>query len=231
MIIEPPKSIADQIYEHLKSGILSGSVEPGERLNQEKVADELSTSRTPVREAFRRLEQEGLVERLPQGGVRVTSIDLESISHIFGVRQALEGYAIELACDRITQGVINELESIARQADTLLTKNNLTASEKLKLFFDLNTNFHETIYESTGNPFLIKVLLNIRQLILRMRATSLRDESTWRQTWAEHNLLIQHLRARDKESAVLCMRAHVQNAASYVTSTEKTRAAKPEAGQ
>lgn len=228
MVIEPPKSIADQIYEHLKSAILGGSIEPGERLNQEKVAEELKTSRTPVREAFRRLQQEGLVERLPQGGVRVTSIDMESIAHIFGVRQALERYAIELACDRISEDEIAQLENISQRADTLFAKDNLSASEKLKLFFDLNTTFHETIYEATGNPFLIKVIQNMRQLVLRMRATGLRDDSTWRQTWAEHNLLLQHLRARNKEAAVRCICEHVQNAASYVTSTERIREAKPE---
>ena len=230
MVIEPPKSIADQIYEHLKSAILGGSIEPGERLTQEKVAEELQTSRTPVREAFRRLEQEGLVERLPQGGVRVTSIDQESIAHIFGVRQALERYAIELACDRITEAEIARLEGISHQADTLFAKNNVNASEKLKLFFDLNTSFHDTIYEATGNPILIKIIQDMRQLVLRMRATSLRDDSTWRQTWAEHNLLLQHLRAGNKKAAVRCICEHIQKAASYVASTKRNRGAKPETG-
>jgi DNA-binding GntR family transcriptional regulator len=100
--LEPPNSISDQIYERLKKQILHGEIEPGERLMQNQVAENLRASRTPVREAFRRLEQDGLVERVPQGGVRVTSLDTETIQQVFGIRNVLEAYAIEMACDRIT---------------------------------------------------------------------------------------------------------------------------------
>ena len=103
MLLKPPKSISDQIYEHLKTSIFSGEIESGERLTQEKVAADLATSRTPIREAFRRLEQDGLIKRLPQGGVLVTTVDENAIDHILGFREALEVYGIELACDRISQ--------------------------------------------------------------------------------------------------------------------------------
>ncbi len=128
MVIEPPKSISDQIYEHLKARILYGEIHPGERLAQEKVAEQLQISRMPVREAFRRLEQDGLVERLPQGGVRVTPVTMETIRHVFGVRTALEAYAIELACDRISEEAIAELENIKGQALEVLKQNTLDQS-------------------------------------------------------------------------------------------------------
>ena len=98
--LAPPNSISDQIYEYLKEKILYGDTEPGERLMQMQVAESLKASRTPVRDAFRRLVQDGLAERFPQGGIRVTSVDRETIKSVFGIRAVLEAYAIELACER-----------------------------------------------------------------------------------------------------------------------------------
>ncbi len=222
MVIEPPKSISDQIYEYLKTRILYGEIEAGERLAQEKVAEQLEISRMPVREAFRRLEQDGLVERLPQGGVRVTPITMETIRHVFGVRTALEAYAIELACDRISEEAIAALENIKRQAQGVLKQDALDQSEKLKRFFDLNTAFHDTIYEATGNLYLIKIILQLRNLVLRMRAIGLREDSTWIQVWEEHDQLLNSLKRRDKEAASRCIRQHIANAASYVTAVVRT---------
>ena len=216
-VIAPPKSISDQIYEYLKARILYCEIEPGERLAQEKMAEQLEISRMPVREAFRRLEHDGLVERLPQGGVRVTPITIEAIRHVFGVREALEAYAVKLACNRISEGAIAELENIKSQAHEVLNQDTLDQSEKLKMFFDLNTAFHETIYEATGNPYLIKILSQLRNLVLRMRAIGLREDSTWIQVWEEHGQLIDSLKRNDKGAARRCIKGHIANAASYVT--------------
>jgi len=218
MVIEPPKSISDQIYEYLKTRILYGEIEAGERLTQERVAEQFKVSRMPVREAFRLLEQDRLVEKLPQGGFRVTSITMETIRHVFGIRAALEAYAIELACDRISEETIGKLGNIKQQAHEVLKKDSLDESEKVKGFFDLNTEFHDTIYEATGNPYLIKIILQLRNLVLRMRAIGLREVSTWVQVWEEHGELLAGLKRKDKETASRCIRQHIENAASYVTS-------------
>ena len=82
---------------------------------QNQVAETLKASRTPVREAFRRLEQDGLVERVPQGGVRVTHPDTETIQEVFGIRKVLEAYAVELACGRITAEEIGSLKRLVNQ--------------------------------------------------------------------------------------------------------------------
>ena len=99
MLFKPPKFISDQIDKYLKTSIFDGEIESGERLTQEKVAADLTTSRTPIRQAFRRLKQDGLIERLPPGGVRVKPVDENTIDHILGFRKALEVYGIELACN------------------------------------------------------------------------------------------------------------------------------------
>ena len=218
MMLEVPRHLSEQIYEHLCFRIFSRELEPGEHLTQEKIAKEFNISRTPLREAFQRLEQEGLVERMAKGGVRVMPIDPDSIAQKFGVRQALEIYAIELACDQISNDVVSELQEIEYQAKELLTKSNLEFPDRMKRFFELNTDFHDRIYEATGNPYLIKMIQHLRQTVLNMRASGLRDRSTWEQVWKEHGELIKHLKSRNKEAAVQCMKQHIKNAASYVIS-------------
>jgi DNA-binding GntR family transcriptional regulator len=217
-VIEPPKSISDQIYEHLKAQILYGEIRPGERLTQERMAEKLEVSRMPVREAFRLLEQDGLVERLPQSGFRVTSITMESIRQIYGIRGALEAYAIELACDQISEETIAKLEDIKRKAHDVLNQNALDQSEKVRRFIALNTEFHDTIYEATENPYLIKIILQLRNLVVRMRAIGLRKESKWKEIWDEHDQLLGSLKKKDKETASRCIRRHIENAFSYITS-------------
>jgi DNA-binding GntR family transcriptional regulator len=214
--LAPPNSISDQIYERLKQQILHGEIEPGERLMQNQVAENLRASRTPVREAFRRLEQDGLVERVPQGGVRVTRFDLDTIQDVFGIRQVLEAYAIELACDRITGEEISALKRLMSQAQETLKSPDLDLETKLKRLFELNSQFHDTIYRASGNSFLLAIINNLRNIVRRMRYLGLRADSTWDQVWDEHSRLIEFLELRNRESAVKLIQEHLVNAASYV---------------
>src|SRR4030043_1970380 len=129
IIIIPPKSISDQIYEVLKELILLGKIAPGERMIESNIAEDLRTSRTPVREAFQRLVQDGLVERVPQGGVRVTVVTPRMIKEVFGIRAILEVFAVELACDQIDEEPIRKLKELAQQARKLLSSPEANAPE------------------------------------------------------------------------------------------------------
>ncbi len=217
-LFEVPYSFSDQVYERLKEKILLGEIEPGERLMQNQVAESLRASRTPVREAFRRLEKDGLVERVPQGGVRVTRIDLDTIRDVFGIRRVLEAYAIELACDRITGEEISALKRLMGQALQTLKSANLDLEAKLKRLFELNSQFHDTIYRAAGNSFLLGIINNLRNIVRRLRYLGLRADSTWDQVWDEHNRLIECLEQKDRESAIRLIQEHLVNAASYVLS-------------
>jgi DNA-binding GntR family transcriptional regulator len=188
--LEPPNSISDQIYERLKQQILRGEIEPGERLMQNQVAESLKASRTPVREAFRRLEQDGLVERIPQGGVRVTRLDIETIQDVFGIRKVLEAYAIELACDRITGEEIVSLRRLLNQARDLLSSGNLGMEAKINRLFELNSEFHNTIYRASGNSYLMGMINSLRNIVARLRLLGLRADRTWSRAWDEHAQLI-----------------------------------------
>jgi DNA-binding GntR family transcriptional regulator len=214
--LEPPNSISDQIYERLKQKILLGEIEAGERLMQNQVAENLRASRTPVREAFRRLEQDSLVERVPQGGVRVTRLDMEAIQEVFGIRNVLEAYAVELACDRITEEEIGLLRQLVSQARELLSSSESGRETKIKRLFELNSQFHDTLYRASGNSYLMSVINSLRFIVGRLRLLGLRAESTWSRAWDEHAQLIGLLEKREKESAARLVKTHLVNAVSDV---------------
>ena len=214
--LEPPNSISDQIYERIRQQILHGEIEPGERLMQNQVAENLRASRTPVREAFRRLEQDGLVERVPQGGVRVTRLDIEAIQEVFGIRNVLEAYAVELACGRITAEEIGALKQLVNQAGELLSSGELGRETKIKRLFELNSQFHDTIYRASGNSYLMGMINSLRFIVGRLRFLGLRADSTWSRAWDEHAQLIGLLEKKDKESAARLLKTHLVNAVSDV---------------
>jgi len=214
--LEPPNSISDQIYERIRQQILHGDIEPGERLMQNQVAENLRASRTPVREAFRRLEQDGLVERVPQGGVRVTRLDIEAIQEVFGIRNVLEAYAVELACGRITAEEIGALKQLVNQAGELLSSGALGRETKIKSLFELNSQFHDTIYRASANSYLMGMINSLRFIVGRLRFLGLRADSTWSRAWDEHSQLIGLLEKKDKESAARLLKTHLVNAVSDV---------------
>ena len=217
-MVHPPKSISDQIYDLLKKKILNSEIQPGERLMQEEVAEAFKASRTPIRQAFHLLEKDGLVERLPQGGFRVTRLDVETISDLFAIRTALETYGVKLACERIQPEAIKNLRDIKEQADRLLESESIPRETKTRQVFELNSLFHEAIYRSTKSGYLQELISNLRNTVLRLRALGLRKDGSWRQAWDEHSRLIDCLERRDKKAAGKLMRRHLANAMSHVLS-------------
>lgn len=222
--LEPYRSIADQIYENLKGSIINGEIKPGDRLFEAELASTFHASRTPVREAFRRLEQDHLVERLAQGGVRVPTINRETIEDLYNLRSVLEGYALELACDRITPEEVTTMKQIRAQALELLKSSESARDYVLKRLLELNSLFHETIYQATGSKFLIKVISNLRAIVMGMRARSIQADREWLQVWHEHSRLIEHLERGEKERAVKLIKEHVANAAAQALSVIQMQA-------
>jgi DNA-binding GntR family transcriptional regulator len=212
MVIVPPNSISDQIYEVLKEHILLGKIAPGERIIENNIAEGLKTSRTPVREAFQRLMQDGLVERVPQGGVRVTVITPRMVREVFGIRAVLEVYAVDLACDNIEVGAIIKLRELAKQARKLLSSPEANDPEGLITLWKINTSFHETIYRAAGSEHLLKIVDQLNSLVRRFRFLSMRK--TRIRAWDQHELIIRYLEDKDKTMLGELMKAHIEEAAS-----------------
>ena len=211
-VIVPPKSISDQIYEVLKVNILLGKIAPGERIIESRIAEDLKTSRTPVREAFQRLVQDGLVERVTQGGVRVSVITPRMIKEVFGIRGVLEVYAVELVCDNIEAETIIKLKELAQQARKLLSSPEANDPEGLITLWKINTSFHETIYRATGSEHLLKLVGQLNSLVRRFRFLSMRK--TRIRAWDQHELIIKYLEDKDKAMLGELMKAHIEEAAS-----------------
>jgi DNA-binding GntR family transcriptional regulator len=215
MVIVPPNSISDQIYEVLKEHILLGKIAPGERIIENNIAEGLKTSRTPVREAFQRLMQDGLAERVPQGGIRATIITPRMVKEIFSIRGVLEVYAVDLACDQIEVETIRKLKELARQARKLLSSSEANEANRLEGLISLwkiNTSFHETIYKATGSEYLLKLINQLNSLVRRFRFLSMRK--TRIRAWDQHELIIKYLEDKDKAMLGELMKAHIEEAAS-----------------
>jgi GntR family transcriptional regulator, rspAB operon transcriptional repressor len=211
-VIVPPRSISEQIYEVLKEQILLGQTPPGERMIESTTAETLRTSRTPVREAFQRLIQDGLVERVPQGGVRVTVVTPRMISEVHGIRAVLEAYAGELACDNIDPDTLQTLKLLSREARELLSSPETNQPEGMMRMWQLNTAFHETLCRAAGNGYLLRTLNGLKELVMRLRFLSLRK--TRIRAWDQHDLMIGYIEKRDKEALAGLMRAHTELAAA-----------------
>jgi len=157
------KFLREQVYKRLKNNVLDGNWPPNTRLVEEKLAADMGTSRTPVREAIQKLEKEGLIQKLPRGGFAVGSVTSEEVEEVFGIRAILETYAAYLAASRATDQDIVALEEIVRQEEEALTKKD--AEEIVRL----NTLFHDTLYKTARSEKLLNVVNELRDFIHRYR--------------------------------------------------------------
>ena len=216
MDLKPPESISDQIYKHLFDKIQNGEVTADDRFVEWRVAKELNASRTPVREAFQRLEHEGLFERLPQGGMRLKPVTVRAVNQIFDIRSLLEPYAVRLACENISSEDILNLKQIIAASSEVIASESLEQEDKIRRLLKLNTEFHDIIYFSTDNPFLIQIITKLKSIVLHMRSLGVREYSAWQKAWDEHDMLISYLESGEKERAADLIKRHVENAKSDV---------------
>ena len=153
--IEDYLPLRDVVFNTLRDAIINGDIEPGERLIEISLADTLGVSRTPVREAIRELETEGLVVMTPRKGAEVAKISNKDLTDVLEVRRVLEVLAVELACEKITPEQLARLEENLNDFDACVGKG--SASD----LSSLDENFHEIIYNATDNKRLVQILSNL----------------------------------------------------------------------
>lgn len=197
--------LRDIVFHTLREAILMGDIEPGERLLEVSLADQLGVSRTPVREAIRKLELEGLVLMLPRRGAEVAKISEQNLRDVLEVRRGLEELTVELAITRITLEQLTLLERANNEFVRLLAGDDLTA------IAEADEKFHEIIYEATGNEKLIQVISNIKDQMYRFRLECIKDKNKRVGLANEHKIITETLRAGDAEKAKAVMRAHILN--------------------
>ena len=202
--------LRDIIFASLREQILHGDLQPGTHLGEVALADRFGVSRTPLREAIRLLEQEGLVKIYPGRGAEVASITEKNVHDVLEIRCALEELAAELAVDRITaQG-----KSDLRRAEAVFR--NSINSPDLARIADHDEALHDTIFAATGNPVLQKVISNLREQMYRYRLEYIKDQTTRNCLVEEHHRLCEAIIRGDKEEARKAAGEHIRNQESTV---------------
>lgn len=197
--------LRDVVFNTLRKAILKGELKPGERLMEIALAEKLGVSRTPVREAMRKLENEGLVVMAPRRGAQVANITEKDLNDVLEVRIALENLSIEKACDRMNEEELAELKAAAENFDRTMEEGNL-----VKLA-EADVAFHEVIYRASDNKRLMQVLNNLREHIYRYRVEYLKDEDTRNQLVSEHEKLYEAIKNRDVRLAQEISYNHIEN--------------------
>ena len=197
--------LRDVVFNTLRRAILKGELKPGERLMEIALAERLGVSRTPIREAMRKLELEGLVVMIPRRGAQVANITEKDLNDVLEVRIALENMAIEKACARMTE---REMEGLIRAAEKF--EQGVEDGNPVNLA-EADEAFHEIIYQASGNARLIQVLNNLREQIYRSRVEYLKEEDMRNQLVREHRELIRAIRERDVEKARELSFDHIEN--------------------
>lgn len=197
--------LRDVVFNTLRQAILKGELKPGERLMEITLANRLGVSRTPIREAIRKLELEGLVIMVPRKGAKVASITERDLNDVLEVRRGLEEIAIRMACERMGDEEIERLEELAAEFASLLDTTNLTElAEK-------DVEFHDTIYKATHNQRLVQILNNLREQMYRYRVEYLKDKKVRQMLVSEHSNICNALKRRDKDNAVANICQHIDN--------------------
>ena len=197
--------LRDVVFNTLRRAILKGELKPGERLMEIALAEKLGVSRTPIREAMRKLELEGLVVMVPRRGAQVANITEKDLNDVLEVRIALENMAIEKACARITEEEMTALENAALDFQSAI------GTGSLEDLAQADEDFHEQIYQASGNRRLMQVLGILREQIYRYRIEYLKEEDTYHQLVEEHRQMTQAIRERDVARAQALSFSHLEN--------------------
>ncbi|NLN64557.1 MAG: GntR family transcriptional regulator [Clostridiaceae bacterium] len=195
--------LRDVIYNTLRDAIVSGDLKPGERLMEVTLAEKMGVSRTPVREAVRKLELEGLVTMIPRKGTHVAELSVKDIMDVLEVRTALDKLATELAAERIRQDNFRHLENIHKQYISYLKKENLQGAIKK------DVEFHEVIYDASGNNKLKSVAANLREQIYRFRVLYMKDFSNAEDVLTEHEQILKALEENNPKEAGRLAAEHI----------------------
>jgi DNA-binding GntR family transcriptional regulator len=200
------KPLREIVFESLREAIINGILEPGERLMEIQLAEEMGVSRTPVREAIRKLELEGFVVMIPRKGAYVAGISMKDIADVFEIRAALESLAAGLAAERITE---EELEQLER---TLVRNSEVTEINNLDALVDIDTDFHDVLYKASRNVRLVQIISNLREQIQRFRKASLSHPGRMKDALEEHKKMVEAISERNVELAQNLARDHIENA-------------------
>lgn len=198
------KPLRDVIFNTLREAIIKGEFLPGERLMEIQLSEKMGVSRTPVREAIRKLELEGLVIMIPRKGAHVSELTVKNIMDVLEVRASLDALAAALAAERMSSHETTRLKDVYEQFVIFAERENLQGLVKK------DVEFHEIIYKSSRNEKLIQIASNLREQIQRFRIIYLKDYSNPRELIKEHAQILEAILAKNPQQAKIASDTHIQ---------------------
>lgn len=197
--------LRDVVFNTLRKAILTGELKPGERLMEIHLANRLGVSRTPIREAIRKLELEGLVIMIPRRGAEVAQITEKSLKDVLEVRRALDALCVELACDRISAEETEQLRESCEEFERA------TETEDTAVIAKADVELHDIIVHATGNQRLIQLINNLSEQMYRYRFEYIKDEDRHDNLIREHRMIYESIAKRDKKRAAEAAKLHIDN--------------------
>ncbi len=204
------KPLRDLVFENIRSAIIEGTLKPGERLMEIQLAEQLGVSRTPVREAIRKLELEGLVIMLPRKGAYVANISKKELIDILEVRIGLEGIGSYYAAERISPDMVDKLEKISQELKEYVCLNDV------ENMLRKDEEFHNCIFEASGNTRLISMMNSIWETVYRFRLKYMSDYASAVNIVEEHNRLIEAIKKGKADLAESLAKEHIEKAEQFM---------------
>jgi DNA-binding GntR family transcriptional regulator len=201
-------SLQSRVFSQLQNDILNGLYEPGDSLIEKKLSDELGVSRTPVREALRQLELEGLVQSFPNKGVIVKGVSTQDIRDIYTIRMLIEGLAARWAAEKITPQELEELKEVVELQEFYTVKSD---NNHLMQF---DTRFHDIIFKASKSKPLMHTLSTFHHYVQKARKISLGNSVRAMEVLEEHKAILQAIIDKDAYKAERLTTEHVRNASS-----------------
>lgn len=204
LIIRNQKTIRKKVYDYLREKLLSGEIPPHERLIEAKIAREIGTSRTPVREALHSLELEGLIESIPRVGYVVKPTHPQEVGEICEIRRVIEELAIQWAMEKAYDRLVKELK------ENILLAEEKVSSGEIKAFIELDALFHEIIARHSGSQRLLELAQTLRRHMLRYRIQSIYlADNVWRAIEG-HKRILEAVERRDRSTVQEAIRRHLE---------------------
>jgi len=210
LVIKDSKTIRRRIYEHLREQLLNGEISPRQHLIEAKLAKELGTSRTPVREALHSLELEGLIGSIPRVGYVVKPISEQEVEEICEMRMAIEGVAVRWAIEKAYKKLVEELEKNISLAEEKVSKGDVRS------FVDMDARFHEIISKFSGSKRLLELAQTLRRHMLRYRIQSIYSVDNVLRAIEGHKGIAQAIRKRDLDEVNQAIRHHMEQSKSDI---------------
>lgn len=204
------RNLFDKVYTYLRKEIIANNLKPGSRINYDELSNKLQISKTPLRDAINRLEEDGLIEVKPRSGTFVKNIEMNDVIDVYQVRKALELLALELACERLAKPQIEDMIKEMNQVDEDIIRGEYDS------FFSMDRKFHQWIIEWSNNKLLMKAMNGIEARVQRLTVLTTNNNERPKYSNKQHQEILYYMLQRDIENAKKIMICHIDEAKLFV---------------